>query len=153
MVCVDKSVPGTTVWRARADERFSNPAGIIQGGFLGAICDSAMGASALTYARDRKVFVRNAEMKVSFLAPVAPEHVLECVATVISGGRSAAFVEAELADIGPVGSLSMRTGPTGEGPTDVGAGAGESRRVVAKASSTYLYTERQAEPDTATAPG
>ncbi len=127
MVCVDKSVPGTTVWQARADERFANPAGIIQGGFLAAICDSAMGASALTFARDRKVFVRNAEMKVSFLAPVAVGGRLECVARVISGGRSVAFVEAELANIGPGGDM----------PSGVPSGS-----VVAKASSTYLYGER-----------
>jgi uncharacterized protein (TIGR00369 family) len=129
MVCVDKSVPGTTVWQARADERFANPAGIIQGGFLAAICDSAMGASALTFVSDRKVFVRNAEMKVSFLAPVAVGGRLECVARVISGGRSVAFVEAELADIGPGASGVTRE----EAP---------SARVVAKASSTYLYGDR-----------
>jgi uncharacterized protein (TIGR00369 family) len=131
MVCVDKSVPGSTTWHARADERFSNPAGIVQGGFLAAICDSAMGASALTFARERKVFARNAEMKVSFLAPVEVGRRLECVAKVISGGRSAAFVEAELADLGPAGAVRE---------------AGDGGRLVAKASSTYLYSDRQAGP-------
>jgi uncharacterized protein (TIGR00369 family) len=143
MVCVDKSVPGTTVWQAGADERFCNPAGIVQGGFLAAMCDSAMGASALTYAQGRKVFARNAEMKVSFLAPVTPGRLLECVAAVISGGRSAAFVEAELADIGPVES----------GPARSDLGARDPRRVVAKASSTYLYAERQGGPDAGSEPG
>ena len=128
MVCVDKSVPGSTTWHAGADERFCNPAGIIQGGFLAAICDSAMGASALTFARERKVFTRNAEMKVSFLAPVSVGHRLQCVATVISGGQSAAFVEAELSDLGPL---------------DAAPGAGQSGRLVAKASSTYLYSDRE----------
>ena len=132
MICVDKSVAGTTKWRATADERFCNPAGIIQGGFLAALCDSAMGASALTYARDRKVFARNAEMKVSFLAPVHPERLLECVATVISGGRSAAFVEAELCDLGPASP----------GGVDASQSHTEAGRIVAKASSTYLYSER-----------
>jgi uncharacterized protein (TIGR00369 family) len=137
MVCVDKSVPGTTTWRAAADERFCNPAGIVQGGFLSALCDSAMGASAVTYARDRKVFARNAEMKVSFLAPVSPGRLLVCVATVISGGRSTAFVEAELTDIG-----YPDIGYPGPGPADSPTGLGESRRIVAKASSTYLYSDR-----------
>ena len=127
MVCVDKSVPGETTWHAAADERFSNPAGIIQGGFLAAICDSAMGASALTFARERKVYARNAEMKVSFLAPVSVGGTLECVAKVISGGRSAAFVEAELVDLGPA---------------DATPGADPHGRLVAKASSTYLYGDR-----------
>lgn len=140
MVCVDKSVPGTTTWRARSDERFSNPAGIIQGGFLSAICDSAMGASALTFVRGRKVFARNAEMKVSFLAPVAAGRMLECVATVISGGKSVAFVEAELFDIGAVehsGRLAVRNVQVpGEEP---------AKRQVAKATSTYVYADREAE--------
>jgi acyl-coenzyme A thioesterase PaaI-like protein len=133
MVCVDKSVPGTTTWHAGSDERFSNPTGIMQGGFLAAICDSAMGAAAVTFAQDRKVFARNAEMKVSFLAGVGPSRLLECIATVISGGNTAAFVEAELADIGPL---------------DASLGGEEravsaERRLVAKASSTYLYADRK----------
>ncbi len=116
MVCVDKSEPGKTLWRMPADERFTNPAGTIQGGFIGAFCDSAMGAAAVTFVQGRRVFSANVEMKVSFLAPVRPQGFLTCCAQVVSGGRRAAFVEAEVTD--------------GEG------------RLVAKASSTYLYTER-----------
>ena len=55
MVCVDKSVPGTTVWQMPADERFANPVGVLQGGFLAACCDSAMGAATVTWAKQRKV--------------------------------------------------------------------------------------------------
>src|SRR5450759_3933056 len=71
MTCIDKSEPGRTVWRMSADERFANPAGIIQGGFLSAMADSAMGAAAVTFAvaSGRKVFSSNVEMKTSFLAP------------------------------------------------------------------------------------
>jgi uncharacterized protein (TIGR00369 family) len=116
MVCVDKSEPGTTVWEMAADERFTNPAGVLQGGFLAAFCDSAMGAASVTWARGRKVYSANAEMKVSFLAPVRPGGTLRCTSRVISGGSRVAFVEAEVAD--------------GEG------------RLVAKASSTYLLTPR-----------
>jgi len=94
MVCVDKSVPGDTTWQMKADERFANPAGVIQGGFLAALCDSAMGASAVTFVERRKVFAANAEMKVSFLAPVPVGTVLTCHAAVVSGGRQVAFVEA-----------------------------------------------------------
>jgi acyl-coenzyme A thioesterase PaaI-like protein len=136
MVCSDKSVPGVTVWRAPSDERFCNPAGIIQGGMLGAICDSAMGASALTFAQDRKVFVRNAEMKVSFIGAVGPGRQLECVATVISGGRTAAFVEAELFDLGPA---DTRANTASQGQK---SGPDQDRRLVVKASSTYLYADR-----------
>ena len=118
MTCVDKSVPGRTVWRMRADERFANPAGIVQGGFVGAMADSAMGSAAVTWARDagRKVFASNVEMKTSFLAAARVGGVLECTAVIVSGGSRVAFAEAEVVD-----------------------GGG---RVVARASSTYLFSER-----------
>ena len=116
MVCVDKSEPGRTVWRMLADERFANPAGIVQGGFLAAMCDSAMGASSVTWVQGRKVYSMNAEMKVSFLRPVAVGSALTCTAWVISGGKRAAFVEAEVVD--------------------------DDGKLVAKASSTYLLSDR-----------
>jgi len=116
MVCVDKSEPGRTTWRMVADERFCNPAGIIQGGFLAAFCDSAMGAASVTAARGRKVFSANAELKVSFLAAVRPGAVLLCTSAVLSAGERVAFVEAEVAD--------------------------DTGRLVAKASSTYILTPR-----------
>src|SRR3984885_8732507 len=96
MVCVDKATPGRCTWRMRADERFANPAGMMQGGFLGAFADSAMGAAAVTFVEGRKVFAANAEMKISFLAPVPPGATLFCTAEVISGGRTVAFVEATI---------------------------------------------------------
>ena len=116
MVCVDKTVPGTTVWQMPADERFTNPVGVLQGGFLAACCDSAMGAATVTWAKGRKVFSANAEMKVSFLAPVRPGGTLTCTSRVVSGGGRVAFVEAEVTD--------------------------DEGRLVAKASSTYLLTPR-----------
>ncbi len=116
MTCVDKSEAGRTVWRALADERFANPAGVIQGGFLAAMLDSAMGASAVTTVGDRKVIVANTEMKVSFLRPVRPGGVLTCVATVLKPGRVISFLEAKLTD--------------------------EEGLVVATASSTYLVKDR-----------
>jgi uncharacterized protein (TIGR00369 family) len=116
MVCVDKSEPGVTVWQMPADERFANPAGLIQGGFLAAFCDSAMGAVSVTYLEGRKVFSANAEIKVSFLAAVRPGGVLTCRSRVVSGGSRIAFVEAEVTDA--------------------------DGRLVTKASSTYVYTPR-----------
>jgi len=116
MVCVDKSTPGHTVWRMEAAERFSNPAGIMQGGFVAALADSSMGASAVTFLEGRKAFVANAELKVSFLKPVRIGSTLTCTAQVISGGRRLSFLEAEVRD--------------------------DEDRLVLKASSTYVYTER-----------
>jgi uncharacterized protein (TIGR00369 family) len=116
MVCVDKREPGRTAWRMTADERFANPAGVLQGGFLAAFCDSSMGAAAVTFAGARRVTAANAEMKVSFLAPVPVGAELTCTAAVVAGGRRTAFVEASVTDA--AGTL------------------------VARASSTYLYRDR-----------
>jgi uncharacterized protein (TIGR00369 family) len=119
MRCLDKSEPGRTVWQMSADERFANPAGIVQGGFVGAMADSAMGAATITYARaaGRRVISSNVEMKTSFLAPVRVGATLVCTARVVSGGSRVAFAEAEVVD-------------------DAGT-------VVARASSTYLFTARE----------
>lgn len=116
MVCIDKSEAGRSVWRMSADERFANPAGVVQGGFVAAFTDSAMGAASVTYARERKVFSANAEIKVSFLKPAKVGSVLTCTAHVVSGGSRAAFLEAEVVD--------------------------DAGRRIAKASSTYLLTPR-----------
>ncbi|MGO9455755.1 MAG: PaaI family thioesterase [Acidimicrobiales bacterium] len=116
MVCLDKSEPGRTVWRMTADERLANPGGVVQGGFLAAFCDSAMGAAAVTFARGRPVVAANAEIKVSFFVPVAVGSVLTCEAQVVSGGRRTAFVEAAVTD--------------------------DEGTLAARASSTYLFRDR-----------
>jgi uncharacterized protein (TIGR00369 family) len=121
MTCVDKATPGRSVWRMTAHERFANPAGIMQGGFLGAFADSAMGAAAVTFVQGRKVFAANAEMKISFLGAVPLGAELTCVADVVSGGKRVAFVEASVMAVAP-------------GTTD--------ERLVARASSTYMFRER-----------
>lgn len=116
MVCLDKKTPGRTVWRMVASEKFSNPAGIMQGGFVAAFADSAMGASAVTFLDGRSAFVANAELKVSFLRPVRIGSALTCEAKVVNGGRRVSFLEAEVVD--------------------------DANRLVLKASSTYVYSDR-----------
>lgn len=115
-VCVDKAVPGRTTWRMVADERFANPAGLLQGGFLCAFIDTALGSAAVTFVEGRRVRCVNAELKVSYLAPIPVGTPLRCDAEVVSGGASVAFVEATVTD-------------------------GSGRRL-ARASSTYLYRDR-----------
>ncbi len=80
MRCVDKSRAGSNGGQMRADERFANPAGIIQGGFLAAMADSAMGSAAITFARaaGRSVIAANVEMKTSFIAAVRVGSLLHC---------------------------------------------------------------------------
>jgi len=119
MRCMDKSVAGRTVWQMRADERFANPAGIVQGGFVGAMADSAMGSAVITFARasGRRIVVVNLEMKTTFVAATRVGTVLECTASVVSGGSRVAFAEAEVVD--------------------------GDRTLVARASSTYLLSDRE----------
>jgi uncharacterized protein (TIGR00369 family) len=115
--CVDKSVPGVTVWEMDAEERFANPAGVVQGGLVSALADSAMAASTVTFNRERKVFAANTDLRISFLKAARTGQTLTCTARVLSGGRRTTFVEAEVVD--------------------------EAGTLVAKASSTYLLTPRE----------
>lgn len=110
LVCLDKSTPGRTVWSMRAHERFANPAGVTQGGFLAALADSAMSTAAVTFLEGRRAAVANAEMKVSFLAPARTGSTLVATATVVRGGRRVAFVEAEIVD--EAGTAVLRASST-----------------------------------------
>jgi uncharacterized protein (TIGR00369 family) len=116
LTCVDKSVPGQTVWTMKVDERFLNPAGIVQGGFIAAMLDSAMGASAVTGAGKKNISVANTEMKVSFMRPAKLGSTLTCTAQVLKPGSVISFLEAKVTD-------------------DAGL-------LIATASSSYLIKER-----------
>ena len=116
LTCVDKSVPGQTVWTMKVDERFLNPAGIVQGGFIAAMLDSAMGASAVTGAGKKNISVANTEMKVSFLRPAKLGSTLTCTAQVLKPGSVISFLEAKVTD--------------------------ETGQLIATASSSYLIKER-----------
>jgi uncharacterized protein (TIGR00369 family) len=144
MVCLDKETAGRCIWRMTADERFANPAGIMQGGFLGAFADSAMGAAAVTFVQGRKVFAANAEMKVSFLAPVPPGATLICTAEVITGGSRVAFVEASVVALDAPDPLPATdpTRATGTPAAPAGSAGGAGERLVARATSTYIFRER-----------
>jgi uncharacterized protein (TIGR00369 family) len=116
MICVDKSVPGVTVWRMPASEQFANPAGILQGGFVAAFADSAMSTATVTNLQGRRAYVANTELKISFVRAAQVGPPLTCTARVIGGGKRVTFVEAEVTD--------------------------QSGDLIAKASSTYLITPR-----------
>ena len=116
LTCIDKSVPGQTVWTMKVDERFLNPAGIVQGGFIAAMLDSAMGASAVTGAGKKNISVANTEMKVSFLRPAKLGSTLTCTAQVLKPGSVISFLEAKVTD--------------------------EAGQLIATASSSYLIKER-----------
>ena len=117
MTCIDKSVPGVTVWTMPAGEHMANPVGVVQGGFLAAFADSAMATATVTNLQGQRAYAANTEMKISFLRGAPVGQPLTCTARVIGGGRRVTFVEAEIVD--------------------------SSGRLVAKASSTYLLTPRE----------
>ncbi|WP_084660408.1 PaaI family thioesterase [Ferrithrix thermotolerans] len=107
---------GRCVWKMEGDERFSNPAGVVQGGFIAAMIDSAMGAAVITSVESRKIFATNTDLNVRFLKPARIGKELRCEAKVISSGKTVAFVEAMVLD--------------------------EDERMIATGSSTYLLIER-----------
>lgn len=86
------------MWEMRADERFANPAGIVQGGFLTAMLDSSMGASAVTALRGRKANVANAEIKVSFFRPAHVGSLLRCETSTTHAGGTVLFLEGRIMD-------------------------------------------------------
>ena len=116
LTCVDKSQSGVSVWTMRVDDRFLNPAGIVQGGFLAAMADSSMGAAVVTTLRDRKSRIANTEMKITMIRPARRGDLLTCTATVLKPGKVISFVEARIVDA--------------------------DDRLVASASSTYLIKDR-----------
>ena len=117
LTCVDKSVPGVTVWKMTPAEPFANPIGVTQGGFVAAFADTAMASATVTNLQGRKAYTANTELKISFIRAAPIGEALTCTARVIGGGQRVAFVEAEVVDTTGV--------------------------LVAKASSTYLLTPRE----------
>lgn len=74
----------------------TNPHGSIQGGFVAAMLDDAMGPALLVGSQYR-FMASTIDMNVSYLKPVRPGRVI-CVGRVLRLGRAIAFLEAELSD-------------------------------------------------------
>jgi uncharacterized protein (TIGR00369 family) len=93
--------PGYVRVRYAAREEFYNPQGAVQGGFLAAMLDDAMGPAIFTLLRPTE-FAPTLEMKVAFLRPAfAGELIAE--GRVVRRTRRAAFLEGKL--FGPDGEL------------------------------------------------
>lgn len=118
LVCIDKATPGRTVWQMTADDRMSNVTGVVQGGFLSALADTAMTTAVITASRARGVRATAAsiELKISFLRPARIGSVLTCAGNVVQSGRRVSFAEFEIKDQ-------------------------ESGAVVARGGSSFLLTE------------
>lgn len=82
----------------RPQPEFLNFAGTVQGGFLTAFADSAMGAALATVCEDDETWA-TLELKINFLRPAQQDgNVLTCTAKVMHKGKTIAFLEAEMFD-------------------------------------------------------
>jgi uncharacterized protein (TIGR00369 family) len=87
--------PGRVRVRFAARDAFCNGMGNIQGGFLAAMLDDAMGPALFTLLDDEQ-FAPTLEIKVSFLRPARPGTII-AEGRVVRAGRSVAFLEGTLA--------------------------------------------------------
>lgn len=85
---------GTSEVAFTVDDRFTNPAGHIQGGFVAAMLDEAIGP-ALVAMLPPKTFAPTASLHVTYLAPALPGR-LYGRAKVIRKGGTLAFITGEL---------------------------------------------------------
>jgi uncharacterized protein (TIGR00369 family) len=79
-----------------ADERFLNPGGTVQGGFLAAMLDGTQGP-ALFAMTGGKVYAPTIDFTVSFIKPARPGRFVG-KGRVVGLGKTIAFTEAELFD-------------------------------------------------------
>jgi len=87
--------PGHVRVRYTALPEFANPQGAVQGGFLAAMLDDAMGPALFTVLAAED-FAPTIEMKVSFLRPARPGPLI-AEGRVVHQTRSIAFLEGTLA--------------------------------------------------------
>jgi uncharacterized protein (TIGR00369 family) len=85
---------GTIRVRFTARPEFTNPIGVVQGGFLAAMLDDTLGP-ALTATLEPGQFAPTIELKVNFIAPAQPGK-LVAEGRVVARGGSIAFLAGEL---------------------------------------------------------
>ena len=104
---------GTIEVAYRADERFLNPVGVIQGGFLTAMLDETMGP-ALVASLDPGLFSLTTDLHVQFLRPAFPGRLVGRGRVVRRGGRIA-FLSGELTDeSGEIVATAVATAQIGQ---------------------------------------
>jgi uncharacterized protein (TIGR00369 family) len=92
---------GTIEVAFEAPEAFTNPMGVIQGGFLAAMLDDTLGP-ALVATLPAGEFAPTLELKVSFLRPAMPGRLVG-TGRVVHRGGTIAFLEGALRD--PAGEI------------------------------------------------
>lgn len=96
MLSVNQAERSVEVAFDAAAERFANPMGQVQGGYLCAMLDEVMSVACLV-ASGMTCVAPTLEMKTSFLRAAAPG-ALRGVGRVVKWGRTIAFTEGELYD-------------------------------------------------------
>jgi uncharacterized protein (TIGR00369 family) len=107
LVAVDQAKM-TARYEFEAKAEFANPTGAIQGGFLAAMLDEAMSATAII-ASNVTMNAPTLEMKISFLRPLFVGKA-SAEARILKWGKSTCFIEAELFD--PDGKLVAKASAT-----------------------------------------
>jgi uncharacterized protein (TIGR00369 family) len=88
---------GTIEVAFSADDRFLNPVGLVQGGFLAAMLDDTLGP-ALVATLQPDQFAPTADLHVQFLAPARPGRLIGR-GRIVRRGRDLAFLAGELMDV------------------------------------------------------
>jgi uncharacterized protein (TIGR00369 family) len=87
---------GTIEVAFTADDRFVNPVGVVQGGFLAAMLDDTLGP-ALVATLETGQFAPTADLHVQFLVPAQPGRLVGR-GRIVRRGRDIAFLAGELVD-------------------------------------------------------
>ena len=87
---------GTIQVAFQADERFLNPVGAVQGGFLAAMLDDTLGP-AVVATLEPDQFAPTTDLHVQFLSPVPPGRLIGR-GRIVRRGRDIAFLAGELID-------------------------------------------------------
>ncbi len=95
---VDALEPGLAVLGLRPRPEFANPLGVVHGGVLSTLLDSAMGCSVHTSLTGGASYT-TVELKVNFIRPVALEGGrLRCEGRTVHVGRTIATAEGRITD-------------------------------------------------------
>lgn len=89
---------GTVTFHCRPDESHHNPIGMVHGGLVCTLLDSALGCAVHT-TLPKGTGYTSIEIKVNYLRPVSKDSgPLVCTGRVTKGGRRVAFAEGEVVD-------------------------------------------------------
>lgn len=113
---------GTVTFTCQPDESHYNPIGVVHGGLVCTLLDSALGCATHTTLPAGTGYT-SIEIKVNYLRPVTQDSgPLSCTGRVTKPGRRVAFAEGEVVDqqgrvvASATGSLLVFPLPTGQAP-------------------------------------